>query len=181
MTNTEFRANRCRCCRAAQSRSAGCGRPRIRACAIALRMHIARARRSSLKHAEAKDFRPLVGRPGREERRHGRAGKQRGESAASHSMTSSARPRTDDGIVRPSAAAVLRLTTNRTGSAARPAGRRVWPLSRSCQRGPRRVRNFVGTPVRKTTDRRFQRTRAAHRRQAIGIAPRAQPRGQILK
>jgi hypothetical protein len=48
----------------------------------------------------------------RRERPHGRAAEQRDELAAFHSITSSARASTDEGISMPSAFAVLRLMTN---------------------------------------------------------------------
>ena len=59
---------------------------------------IARARRSRLEHAEAKDFRRPVGCSGRERQWHRRAGKQRKGTAAVHSITSSARARIAGGI-----------------------------------------------------------------------------------
>src|SRR5262245_52116248 len=62
------------------------------------------------------DLRYLSGllRARRERPRDRRAAEQRYEVAALHSITSSARPSSDNGIVKPSALAVFKLMTNST-------------------------------------------------------------------
>lgn len=69
-------------------------------------------RRCREENAEAKDFRRLAGRPRRGRPQHCRAQKQRKDTSAVHSMTSSARSRIVGGIVRPSSRAVFKLTTS---------------------------------------------------------------------
>src|SRR5262249_47211754 len=63
------------------------------------------------KHADAPHAVALL-RARHERRSDRRAAEQRDELAPSHSMTSSARSRIEGGTARPSALAVLRLTTN---------------------------------------------------------------------
>jgi len=67
--------------------------------------------RASYEHADERLFRGLL-RARRERPRGRRAAEQRDEIAPFHSITSSARASTEDGISSPSAFAVLRLITS---------------------------------------------------------------------
>src|SRR5262249_34828575 len=64
------------------------------------------------KCADSRHLRLLRARHARRRKRHGRAAEQRDKVAASHSITSSARARSDVGTMRPSALAVGRLITS---------------------------------------------------------------------